>query len=258
MSDPYAELADCFANHYATLRGQVRQVLAANQLARHAPAPPATVADVGGGAGSQSIRLARLGHTVDLLDPSERMLTQAREALRAEDSSVQARVRLVQGYGEAASTLLGRDAFDVVVCHGVIMYVVDPGPLIAALGIIAKPGALVSLITKNAAALAMRPALEGRFGEALNAFEATSDVGGMGVPTRAHSLAQLEAWLSAAGCEFEAWYGIRVFTDHLGSKPAGDDVADVLAAEWEAGRRDPYRQVARLLHVLARKRPAGR
>lgn len=257
MSDPYADLADPFARHYATLRGQVREVLAARQLAAHAPAPPAAVADIGGGAGQQAIRLARLGHEVVLLDPSARMLALAREALGQEAAAVRARARLVQGYGEDAPQLLGSEAFDLVLCHGVITYLDEPRPLIAALGRIAKPGGIVSLITKNAEALAVRPALEGRFREARRAFAADGAVGGMGVATRAHSLAQLVDWVAAAGLELAGWYGIRVFTDHLGRQPPGGDVADVLAAEWEAGRRDPYRRVARLLHVLARRRPAG-
>jgi len=254
MSDPYAELADPFARHYATVRGQVRAVLAARQLAEHAPAPPALVADIGGGAGPQAIRLARRGYAVVLLDPSARMLGMADAALAVEDEAVRGRVRLVEGYGEDAPAVLGRDACDIVLCHGVLMYLDEPRPLVAALGAIARPGGLVSVITKNAAALAMRPALEGRFGDAVRAFDAAADVGGMGVPTRAHTLAQVVARLDAAGCALVAWYGIRVFTDHLGERAPGVDMADVLAAEWEAGRRDPYRQVARLLHVLARKR----
>jgi hypothetical protein len=29
----------------------------------------------------------------------------------------------------------------------------------------------------------------------------------------------------------------------------------VLDLEWEAGRRDPYRSVARLIHLVGRKKP---
>lgn len=253
MSDPYADLADPFARHYDTIRGQVRLVLAARQLDAHLRPPPAHVADIGGGAGPQAIRLARLGYEVTLLDPSERMLSQAREAIRGEATPVANRLRLVSGAGEGAPSLLSRDRFDAVLCHGVIMYVDDPFPIIAALGVIAKPGGIVSLITKNAAALAMRPALEGRFDDALRAFDANADVGGMGVATRAHTLAQLAGWFRRAGCEIEAWYGIRVFTDHLGAQPPDDNMEDILASEWEAGRREPYRSVARLMHVIAQK-----
>jgi S-adenosylmethionine-dependent methyltransferase len=53
-----------------------------------------------------------------------------------------------------------------------------------------------------------------------------------------------------------AWYGIRIFTDHLGDEPPGHDSEFAVEAEWRAGQTDPYRQVARLLHLIG-ERPAG-
>lgn len=256
-TDPYATMAQPFTRHYATIRGQVRDVLAARQLAGHAPAAPALVADIGGGGGPQAFRLARDGYDVALLDPSVEMLAIARDGLAREHLAVRERVRLVEGYGEQASALLGRSVFDLVLCHGVIMYVDDPATLVAELGALAQPRGIVSVITKNAAALAMRPALEGRFDDALRGFDAVADVGGMGVLNSAHTLPHLERWLDAAGCDLLAWYGIRVLTDHLGARPPGPDMDQILAAEWEAGRRDPYRHVARLIHVIARKRDSA-
>lgn len=252
--DPYADLADPFARHYRTIRGQVRETLAARQLAAHLPPPPAEVADIGGGAGPQAIRLARAGYRVTLLDPSEEMLRQAREAIAAEGAGVEDRIQLVNGYGEEAEALLGEAAYDAVICHGVIMYVDDPEPIVSGLGRIARPGGIISIITKNAEALAMRAALEGRFADALAAFGADADIGGMGVRNQAHTVGTVERWLDEAGCDPIAWYGIRVFTDHLGDEPPGEVMADLLAAEEEAGRRDPYRRVARLIHVVARRR----
>ena len=257
-TDPYAAMAQPFTRHYATIRGQVRDVLAARQLSGHAPAAPARVADIGGGGGPQAFRLARDGYDVALLDPSVEMLAIARDGLASEHLLVRERVRLVEGYGEQASALLGRSVFDLVLCHGVIMYVDDPATLVAELGAVARPGGIVSLVTKNAAALAMRPALEGRFDDALRAFDAVADVGGMGVLNSAHTLPQLERWLDAAGCDLVAWYGIRVLTDHFGARPPGPDMDQILAAEWEAGQRDPYRQLARLIHVIARKSDGAR
>lgn len=34
----------------------------------------------------------------------------------------------------------------------------------------------------------------------------------------------------------------------------GKDLSEVLELEWEAGRRDPYRSVARLIHLVGRKK----
>lgn len=46
---------------------------------------------------------------------------------------------------------------------------------------------------------------------------------------------------------------VRVFTDHLGDRMPGGDLPEVLELEWEAGRREPYRSVARLVHLVGRK-----
>ena len=34
-----------------------------------------------------------------------------------------------------------------------------------------------------------------------------------------------------------------------------EDLPEMLELEWEAGRREPYRSVALLIHLLGRKRP---
>jgi ubiquinone/menaquinone biosynthesis C-methylase UbiE len=49
-------------------------------LARHLPAPPAVVLDVGGGAGAYALPLAREGYDVHLLDPVALHVEQARAA----------------------------------------------------------------------------------------------------------------------------------------------------------------------------------
>ena len=234
MTDPYAHLADRFVAHYETLRGAVRAELVARQLEGHLPAS-GPVVDVGGGSGRQAIRLARLGYAVTPPDVRER-------------------TTLVQGTGEEAPRLLGAGAFSVVLCHAVLPYVEEPQPLLRAVAQLAAPAGVVSVLAKNADALAMRPALEGRFADAVGAFEADADRGGLGVPTRAQALGVLVDLLTGHGVDLEAWYGIRVFTDHLGPVPPGGDFADVLEAERRAGERDPYRGVARLLHLVGRRR----
>ena len=70
--DAWAGLADQFADEaYASVKGFVRTYVLHRQLLEHVPAPPASVLDVGGGAGHQSFPLARAGYDVTLLDPSE-------------------------------------------------------------------------------------------------------------------------------------------------------------------------------------------
>jgi SAM-dependent methyltransferase len=250
--DPFAARRDGYLAHNETIRGLVRHTLVARQLVRHLPEPPARVADIGGGDGRQSVPLAQRGYEVALLDPSDAMLQRARQRLADEPPDVQRRVRLLQGYGEDAPGLLGERSVDVALCHGVLMYIEDPRPLIDALARLTQPGGIISVLTKNADALAMRSAFEGRYRDALTALDADRDRGGMGV-TRADRLDDLLAMLNGCGFDLEAWYGVRVFTDHLGNQPPNSDIDDILELEWQAGCRDPYRRVARLIHVVARR-----
>jgi len=192
--------------------------------------------------------LARKGYEVTILDPSPAMLREAHQTLASEGVDVRRRVRLVQG--EQGAEILGAESFDAVLCHGVLMYLEDPRPMIHELASIGRPRAMVSVLAKNASALALRPALEGRYGEALAALDADRDLGGLGVLSRGDTVEGLSALFKEAGLGLVRWYGVRMFTDHLGDRDPGTEVPEVLELEWEASRRDPYRAVARLIHLV--------
>ena len=58
--ETWVGLADQFVDEaYASVKGRVRTYVLHQQLLEHLPAPPATVLDVGGGAGHQSLPLAQ-------------------------------------------------------------------------------------------------------------------------------------------------------------------------------------------------------
>ena len=253
--DDWAGLADKFVDgHYGTLRGRVRTHVIDRHLREYLLPPPARVVDVGGGAGHQSLPLARDGYRVTIVDPSETMLARAEMMIAAEPRDVTALIDLVHASAEEAPSVLGEGGFDAVLCHGVIMYVEAPGPFVAALSRLANPGALVSVVAKNAANLAARPALAGDWKGALAAFETERQINGLGVDTRGDTLEGLTEMLADVGVERLAWYGVRLFTDGWApDDPATDPEPEVLAVELEASRRDPYRQMSRLFHLVGRR-----
>jgi ubiquinone/menaquinone biosynthesis C-methylase UbiE len=250
-------LAAAYDRHNQGVLGRLRQSLLYRGLEAHLPPGPQRVVDVGGGEGYQAVALARSGHHVVLLDPDPAMLAAARERLAAQEKAVRQRVELVRGYGEDAADLTG-GGFDVVCCHGILMYLDDPTSMLNSVVALARPGGLISVLAKNADAAAMRPALEGRWADAIETLETGVDRGAGTVRSRAHTVEGVSAALTAAGgVDVLAWYGLRVFSDHLGATPVGPDFDQLCALEWIAGCRDPYRRVARLFHVIAR-RLAGR
>src|ERR1700728_366110 len=132
--DTWAGLADQFADDaYATVKGYVRTYVMHQQLLEHLPPPPATVLDVGGGAGHQSFPLAQAGYDVTLLDSSPAMLDKARQRLARLPDEARRRVTLVQADGDHADEATGGRRFAAVLCHGVLGYLEDPGPLVSQL-----------------------------------------------------------------------------------------------------------------------------
>src|SRR4051812_27255036 len=105
----------------------------------------------------------------------------------------------------------------------------------------------------NAATMAVRPALERRWGDALAAFDASSEMGVLGLPTRGDTVEGLSALLRAGGVEPVAWYGLWLFSEWLDLPADTADVAAVAEVELEASMRDPYRQVSRGFHLVGRK-----
>jgi S-adenosylmethionine-dependent methyltransferase len=252
--DVWASLRDPFVDGaYATVKGRVRTFVLHQHLVEHLPPPPAAVLDVGGGAGHQSLPLARIGYEVVLLDSSEAMLSAAEERLAAESQDVRDRVQLVLGRGEDAASITGGRPFDAVLCHGVVMYLDDPGPMIDALCACAAPSGVVSVLALNAATLAVRPALEHRWQDALAAFDARGERGVLGLDTRADTLEDLSRMFTDRGVPPVAWYGLWLFTDWMTLDPDDPELTRIAEVELEASRRDPYRRLSRGIHLLARR-----
>ncbi len=244
------------------------------------------VLDVGMGQGTQALRLARAGHKVTGVEQDPKMVAVAREALAGEPEGIRGRVRLFEGDGRDTGVHFLPGSFDVVLCHGVLMYVEEPDPLLAGLARMLAPGGLLSLLVRNGDALAMRPGLAGDWAAALAAFDTTarspdflasftlpaaspsspsSPGSGLrpqergGCPPgpgldvradRADRLDMLTSTLAGIGAPLRAWYGVRIFTDlAVDGTPVPEDIDALLAVEERAGRTDPYRQVAALLHL---------
>ncbi|MEP6624730.1 MAG: methyltransferase [Acidimicrobiia bacterium] len=253
--DAWAALGERFVDeHYGSLRGRVRTHVIHEHLRRHLGPPPQRVVDVGGGAGNQSVPLARAGHEVTIVDPSAAMLERAAERLAREDDVVAARVRLVGASGEDAPEALSGATFDAVLCHGVLMYLADPEPLVDALCELTAPAGVLSIVAKNVEVMAMRHAHEGDWAGAIAAFDSDRQVSGLGVDTRGDRIDHLSSLIADRGVEPEAWYGVRLFTDGwTPDRPDTDPEDLVLLAELMASQRDPYRRLSRLFHLIGHR-----
>jgi S-adenosylmethionine-dependent methyltransferase len=261
VSTPFTGHEEHWQARLGKLRDVVRQELVTRQLDAELAPPPVRIIDCGCGQGTQALRLARRGYEVTGVDASPELLARLERDLAAEPAEVSARVRVEHGLIEdwaERSVVSPAEAFGTVLCHGVLMYTEDPGPVLRAVARLTAPGGMASLLVRNGDALAMRPGLLGDWAACAEAFGTVTYANRIGVTARADRLADLTARLAGHGLQVTAWYGVRVFTDTAADDampPA--DLETLLTCEDRAGRTDPYRRVAALLHLIAR-RPAAK
>ena len=255
----------------ANLRNVVRQELVSRQLDRHLPPGPLRILDVGAGQGTQALRLARHGHTVTAVEPDARMRAAFETAARALTTEQRERVTLVATDLAGLASVTRPAAYDVVMCHGVLMYLPESRSAVTALSRRVAPGGIVSIVTRNGDALAWRPASRHDWPAALAMLDEVEHAAAegrdarylneIGVSARADTLTALVSACEAADLAVEAWYGIRVASDDVSvdtPAPEGSALAALLDVEDRLGATDPYRSLGTLLHIVARPTLAGR
>ncbi len=80
-----------------------------------------------------------------------------------------------------------------VLCHGVLMYLDDPEPVVDALCLLTRPGGLLSIVAKNVRVMAMRHAHDGDWAAAPASFDSDQRINGLGVETRGDRSDVIEA-----------------------------------------------------------------
>ncbi|MEU2074407.1 methyltransferase domain-containing protein [Streptomyces sp. NPDC013489] len=249
----FAAVGAAYSAHSLSARGRLRHDLVARRLLAELPTGPARVLDVGCGDGEMTLRLAAAGHHVTAADPSAEMLGAAAHRVRARPD-LAPQIRLVEAGVD--SLPFERERFDAVCCHGVLMYLDDAADAVGRLAGLVARGGVLSLLTKNRAATGFREALRGEYRAARDLIEhgAATSVGNLGLRTRGDTAEALDALAAQNGLAPLPWQGVRVFHDHhVDWDPGPEEYVQALQTEWAASTRDPYRQLGRLVHTLARR-----
>ena len=192
-----------------------------------------------------------------LLDPSQAMLDKARQRLERLPAEARRRVTLLRADGENADEAVDGRRFDAVLCHGVLGYQAQPEPIVGQLCRCAAPGGIVSIMTGNAKAMAVRPAMERRWEDALASFDATTEIGVLGVQGRADTVDGLSELMRRGGVEPLRWYGVWLFVG-LARVQRRQARPDRFSAGGGAGRGRTRGQQARPLPPAQPRLPSRR
>jgi S-adenosylmethionine-dependent methyltransferase len=267
--DRFAAGSAAWLARLGSLRNVVRQEVVRRQLQVALPPPGGRVLDVGAGQGTQAIALARQGFAVDAVEPDAGMREALADTLAREpDEAVVGRVRLFPGGLDDVAALGRSGGYQLVLCHGVLMYLDSPDQAVATLCAQVAPGGALSVVARNGAAIAWRPAVRGDWPGVLSMLEELDSAAQegrdpryrneIGVEARADSVEHVAALAAAEGLLDSEWFGVRVATDGVAVEaPVPADTAELAAlldAEEALGRTDPYRRMGTLFHLVARRR----
>ncbi|MCL2554651.1 MAG: methyltransferase domain-containing protein [Actinomycetia bacterium] len=228
---------------------------ALERRAKAADRPVLDVLDTGGGTGNFAVPVARLGHRVTVVDPSPDALFALER--RAAEAGVTDRVTGVQGDTHGLLGTVPAGGYDVVLCHGVLEYVDDPGEELRNVAGTLRPDGALSLLAAGRGGAVLARALAGHFAEAQYALTDPDGRWGAGdsLPHR-FTAEELTALVGDAGLRATAVHGVRVFSDLVpgvlvDTEPGALDA--LLRLELAAAEEPGFHAVATQLHVLAER-----
>lgn len=204
------------------------------------------ILDAGAGEGEFAIELAKAGHHVFLCDHSEIMLTRAQQ--RASDAGVLHNTHFYHGAIQSLpESHLGH--YDLVLCHAVLEWMVEPRSVLAQIAGFIKPGGHLSLMFYNAHSTIFRSLIRGYLDKAKTGrFEGN----GQGLtPINPLPPEDVKQWCQQYSLDVILETGVRVFHDYM-HKDVRErrNESDVLELELKYSRMEPFRAMGRYYHLL--------
>ncbi|MDQ5972649.1 MAG: hypothetical protein QG553_808 [Patescibacteria group bacterium] len=248
-------IAQNFADYAQTTRGYVRYELTHANLQPFLEEKPMSVVDVGGGSGIDALWLAEQGHTVTVVEPAQDQVELLRKELARHPKNIRQSVEVVQGSTKDIADQAG--TFDLVLSHGVAMYVAKPEDFFWSLIHLAKVGGLVSILEKGYEGTRQR--LQSRGDQAaLQNLEVTHRfVNNMGREVHAFMPEEILGMVRASGAKTLKWSGVRVVSDAI-DRPIDEmseaELKQLVKQEARAGRDLSQRASGQMLHFIARRR----
>lgn len=246
----FDKLVDKFEKKvYDTLKGEWRLKLLKEDLSELREKAPMQVWDAGCGFAQISQWLAEAGHHLTLCDLSHQML------IRARNNFSQAGLEATFIEGAAQDIAPSLQSFDLVLFHAVLEWLAEPRLTLQAVAEKVHPGGYLSLLFYNRNSVIIRNTLRGgwRLPYLLN--DEYLGKGKKLTPPNPQIPEEVCKWLSDWGFEIEIHTGIRVFHDYIAHEVlAESELDELLELEYRYCREPTYRNMARYIHILAKRK----
>lgn len=249
--------AALYAAYLETPEGRLRLDLAFANVQEFLPKTTRSLRalDLGGGTGALTVRLARLGLHVTLLDASLPMLDFAARAAR--EAGVTERITLTHGDASQLAKLFSAASFDLILCHNVLEFVDDPCTVLrTAARALRDSSGMISVLVRNRPGEVLKAAiLNGDLGTAeLSLTAEWGDESLYDGRVRLFTAESLRAMLLESSLAVIAERGVRVVSDYLPQRVSRtEEYQRIVELERKLGRQPEFAAVARYTHCLAHR-----
>lgn len=240
--------------------GAIRQELTRFVLATYLPATPkiTRILDAGCGLGDATQLWLERGCQVFLCDFAPAMLAAARERLLNRHPEWDSRLHFVEAPVKDLPNRFAPGFFDLILCHTLLEYVEDAQATVDQLAGLLRRDRFFSCMVANRFSEAWHLALRDQNPEGAEAalqkgvFSAKLF---QNMPKRSFSLAELTKLLARSRLTSFEEFGIRIFADFFPAEKLQETkfFRKVIKLERRALDKDPYRHLARYIHIIARK-----
>lgn len=246
-----------FASHHETVRGHIRYEMVKRDLGGLVMGQELEIVDVGGGTGIETVWLAGLGHNVTLVEPTREVLSEALHRIKYQPPEVSDKIEVCQGTTATLLSRLGKaGCYDMVLSHGVGMYLPDPQTHFTDVMELVKPGGHLSLLEKGLRGAQIKLDRLGRFAESTALPATRRTVNSLGRDVWTFSPKELQQTLEAGGMTNIEWSGVRILHDN-DTRPINSvdppELVKIVEGEYAAGHDADTRGTGQMLHFIAQK-----
>ncbi len=214
--------------------------------------PSRQALDLGCGLGDMTVWLARQGFLGEGIDISAKMVEASQERVLAEQLAEQIKIRQASLWdvidGEKAPH------YDLVCLHAVLEWLAEPYQVPGKLLSLIKPGGFLSLTLYNRHRSVFDSLIKGNFSRIVQEDNFSGRHNSL-TPPNPIIPEQILAKLTEAGFEIIRFSGLRCFYDYFAKESEPEQsLEDLLILERRYRNQSPFREIARYIHIIARRK----